>query len=105
MTCKMKVPHWETTYEDDTVFLFGSEPNDTIVAFEALFDKSMSVLDAGCGDGRNSLYLAKQGFSQIDAFDLSEHAIGKLKRLSQKNGVLINAWAEDLYKFSRYKVI
>ena len=102
MTCKMKVPHWETTYEDDTVFLFGSEPNDTI---EALFDKSMSVLDAGCGDGRNSLYLAKQGFSKIDAFDLSEHAIGKLKRLSQKNGVLINAWAEDLYKFSRCKVI
>jgi len=61
-----------------------------------LFNKLGNVLDVGCGDGKNSLYLAKQGFSNIDAFDLSDNAIKKLKRLARKDDININAWVDDL---------
>lgn len=68
----MKIPFWEETYKVDDVFTFGSEPNDTIKEFEKLFKKEGNTLDVGCGDGKNSLYFAKQGFLNIDAFDISE---------------------------------
>lgn len=95
----MNIPFWEETYKDDDVFTFGSEPNNTIIEFEHLFNKPSNILDVGCGDGKNSLYLAKQGFSNIDAFDLSENAINKLKRLSSNGDININAWVDDLCNF------
>lgn len=95
----MKIPFWEETYKNDDVFTFGSEPNDSIIEFEDFFKKSWNILDVGCGDGKNSLYLANQGFKNIDAFDLSENAIGKLKRLAYKNQLNINPWVGDLCGF------
>lgn len=95
----MKIPHWEETYKDDGAFTFGPEPNRTITEFAHLFDKSIHILDVGCGDGKNALYLAKQGFLNIDAFDCSENAIHKLKRLAQKGGFSINAYMDDVCKF------
>ena len=96
----MKIPFWEETYKVDDIFTFGSEPNNTIIEFETLFNKSDNVLDVGCGDGKNSLYLAKQGFTNIDAFDLSENAINKLERLARKGDININAWVDDVCKFN-----
>ena len=99
----MKIPFWEETYKVDDIFTFGSEPNNTIIEFENLFNKFGNVLDVGCGDGKNSLYFAKQGFSNIDAFDLSDNAIKKLKRLACKDDIHINAWVDDLCNFSFQK--
>lgn len=98
----MNIPFWEETYKVDDIFTFGSEPNKTIIEFENQLNKLGNVLDVGCGDGKNSLYLAKQGFSNIDAFDLSENAINKLERLARKNNININAWVDDLCNF-RFK--
>ena len=70
--------------------MFGGNPNKTIVDYEHLFDKKWNILDVGCGDGKNSFYLAKQGFENIDAFDISETAIAKIERLCQIEKVNIN---------------
>lgn len=86
----MKISFWEKTFKKDNTFLFGSEPNKTIVEFEYLFNKKGTVLDVGCGDGKNAFYLAKQGFADIEAFDISENAIEKLNRICEKNGLNIN---------------
>ena len=96
----MEVPFWEETYKDDTVFTFGNQPNQSITAIENLLDKSGRVLDVGCGDGKNSLYLAKQGFRNIEAFDLSVNAIEKLRRLAVAHSLEINAWTDNLCSFS-----
>ena len=45
------------------MFTFGVEPNKSILEMEEQISKSGNILDVGCGDGKNSLYLAKQGFT------------------------------------------
>ena len=96
----MKIPFWEKAFKNDKTFLFGSSPNKTITEFENLFDKNGVILDVGCGDGKNTVYLARQGFENIDAFDLSEAAIRKLKRISDKEKLKINAQMKSLQEFN-----
>ena len=96
----MKIPFWEKAFKNDKTFLFGSSPNKTITEFENLFDKNGVILDVDCGDGKNAVYLARQGFENIDAFDLSEAAIEKLKRISNKEKLKINAQVKSLQEFN-----
>lgn len=96
----MKIPFWEKAFKNDKTFLFGSSPNKTITEFENLFDKNGVILDVGCGDGKNAVYLARQGFENIDAFDPSEAAIEKLKRISNKEKLKINAQVKSLQEFN-----
>ncbi len=99
----MKIEFWENYFKDDTTFLFGNAPNKTIVEFEHLFNKGWNVLDVGCGDGKNSFYLAKQGFESIDAFDISETAIEKIKRLCNSSNCKINASVTSVDEFEFQK--
>lgn len=100
---KKEVPFWEETYRKDDAMTFSVEPNRTVREFESLLTKQSSILEVGCGEGQNVLYLAKQGYCNIDAFDLSESGIEKLKRLCKINGVSINAFVQDLtaYRFDQ----
>lgn len=90
-------------YLSDNIMAFPIEPNKTATEYEHLLNKDAAVLEAGCGEGQNVLYLAKQGFHNIDAFDISEVGIAKLKRLCEVNGVSINAFVRDLadYTFNK----
>ncbi len=94
------IPFWEETYLKDDVMTFSVEPNRTIKEFEHLLKKQSAILEAGCGEGQNVLYLAKQGYCNIDAFDISESGISKLKRLCEINGVNINAFVQDLTTYT-----
>ncbi len=96
----MKIPFWEESYKEDNAFTFGMQPNATLDEFQPLFDKSWSVLDVGCGEGKNALYLASLGYDKVDAFDLSENAIAKLKRLANSKNAHVNAWVQNLIQFS-----
>ena len=95
----MKIKFWEDYFKDDSSFLFGNTPNKTIVEHEHLFNKEWRILDVGCGDGKNIFYLAKQGFGNIDAFDISETAIGKIERLCSSSGYKINTAVESVAEF------
>lgn len=96
------VPFWEKAYQEDEVAAFSNEPNATVTEFEHLFHKQAKVLEAGCGEGQNAIYLAKQGHC-VDAFDLSEHGIAKLKRKSETVHAKVNAFTADLtvYEFEQ----
>ena len=72
------VPFWEKSYQEYDTIAFSNEPNTTITEFEYLISKQSKILEVGCGEGQNAIYLAQQGY-QVDAFDLSEHGIAKLK--------------------------
>ena len=79
---------------------FPIEPNKTVTEYEHLLNKDAAVLEAGCSEGQNVLYLAKQGFHSIDAFDISEAGIAKLKKLCEVNSVSINAFVKDLAHYT-----
>ena len=87
-----KVPFWEETYRNRDINTFPTEPNGTILEFEHLLKKDSAILEAGCGEGQNVRYLAKSGYSDIDAFDLSEAGISKLNMVCEREGLRINAF-------------
>jgi cyclopropane fatty-acyl-phospholipid synthase-like methyltransferase len=53
------------------------------------------ALDLGCGDGRNSLFLANHGFA-VDAFDLSPPAVDKLNQVARLSGLDLTAAVLDI---------
>ena len=97
------IPFWEKAYQDDTTNAFSATPNSTLQEFEHLLHKNSNILEIGCGEGQNVLYLAEQGYCNIDAFDLSEHGITKVKQRCQNADVTLNAFVADLttYQFEK----
>ena len=93
---KTVIPFWEETYQKDDVMAFSVEPNRTIKEFEHLLNKQSNILEIGCGEGQNVLYLAEQGYCNIDAFDISESGISKLRGLCEIDCLEINAFIHDL---------
>lgn len=100
---KKPVPFWEEDYRINDITTFSPNPNRTLLEFEHFFSKESAILEAGCGEGQNVLYLAKQGYQNIDAFDLSKNGITKLKKLCKQSDVTINAVVHDLtsYQFTK----
>ena len=96
----MEKPFWENTYSDDKVTTFGTKPNRAIEDMWESFDKDWSILDVGCGEGKNPIFLAENGFMNIDAFDLSQAGIDKLLRIAQLKKIKVNAWVQDLTEYS-----
>lgn len=92
------VPFWEETYQNMDTITFSEQPNGTIKEFEHLFDKDWNILEVGCGEGQNVLYLAKQGYTEVDAFDISENGINKLLKKCELQSVSLNAYVDDLTK-------
>ena len=86
----MDEPFWEISYNDDGVTSFGIEQNPAIKEKWPLFKRNRTVLDVGCGEGKNAIFLAQKGFV-VDAFDISESGIKKLKRLVSENHVKVAA--------------
>lgn len=97
------IPFWEKAYQDDTTNAFSAAPNSTLQEFEHLLHKNSNILEIGCGEGQNVLYLAKEGYCNIDAFDLSEHGIAKVKQRCQDADIMLNAFVADLttYQFEK----
>ena len=95
----MKGPFWEESYMNDDFPTFGVKPDEFIVKYKDLYNKEWNILDVGCGDGKNSIYFARRGFKNIDAFDLSENAILKMNRLLDVKKLKVNTFVGDLTEF------
>ena len=103
----MDRPFWEQTYRDNSVSSFSRGPTADIVEYWTLFPPGGSVLDVGCGEGRNSVFLAEKGFV-VDAFDISESGIEKAERIASIQSVDVNFMCRNLtdYQFEKnYEII
>lgn len=92
-------PFWEQTYSNKDVSTFSKGPTVDVGEFYTLFPKGGRVLDVGCGEGRNSIFLAKYG-CRADAFDISESGIAKAKAIARAAGVEVNFFTCDLGEFT-----
>lgn len=86
-------------------FLFGTEPNEWLREHASALPPKGRVLSVADGEGRNSVWLARQGF-QVDAFDVADRAVEKAQAFAQREGVTANfavadcdgfAWPEATY--------
>lgn len=96
---KDSIPFWEDAYKDKDAVAFSSEPNPTLKEFEHLINKNSQIIDVGCGEGQNAFYLAKNGYCNVTAFDLSENAIAKLNQKCASEKIRLNAFTADLRTF------
>lgn len=77
---------WNQRYNTQE-FIFGKEPNHYLKQKTELYLINKSkILCVADGEGRNSVWLAKQGHD-VEAFDVSSIAIEKAKQLSSQHQV------------------
>jgi len=95
---------WNDRYQAAD-YIFGIEPNAWLRRHAGLWQPGQHVLCVADGEGRNSVWLARQGL-KVDAFDLSDVGVAKARRLAQEAGVSVrynisdcdsHAWPEDTY--------
>jgi tellurite methyltransferase len=92
-------PFWEDAFERlDAPDPFGP-PAEELEDLVPLLPSGAAVLDLGCGQGRNALYLAQQGF-RVTAVDVSEAAIRKLIHRAHRKGVDVQAAVQDLRTYA-----
>jgi 2-polyprenyl-3-methyl-5-hydroxy-6-metoxy-1,4-benzoquinol methylase len=70
-------------------FLFGTEPNEWLREHAGTLPPGGRILSVADGEGRNSVWLARQGF-QVDAFDVADRAVEKARVFAQREGVAVN---------------
>lgn len=107
MTGTPKQPFWEKSYRNVNVSTFTKGPTKDVAEFSVHFKNSSMILDVGCGEGRNSIFLAGKGHN-VDAFDLSHSGIEKAKHFAQLDEIKVNFFQADLtgYVFTKqYDVI
>lgn len=78
---------WDERYSDPE-FVYGTKPNDFLASLQLTADGQKKVLCLAEGEGRNAVYLAKQGFKVL-AVDQSMQGLKKALKLAEQNKVSI----------------
>jgi len=89
---------WNRRFAEDG-FVFGTEPNAWLREHAGAWQPGQRVLCVADGEGRNSVWLARQGLV-VDAFDIAEIGVAKARRLAQEHGVGVNYTVSDCDAFS-----
>ncbi len=58
-------------------------------------ESPLSLLDIGCGEGRNAVYFASKGY-KVTAFDLSAAGVAKTERLAKTAGAPVTTFQADM---------
>ena len=77
---------WNERYARPDREWLPESPAPWLVEHAALLAGGGRALDVACGDGRNALYLAQLGY-MVDAIDVSDVAIGELRRAVEQRGL------------------
>ena len=89
---------WNRRFAEDG-FVFGTEPNAWLREHVGVWQPGQRVLCVADGEGRNSVWLARQGLV-VDAFDIAEIGVAKARRLAQEHGVGVNYTVSDCDAFA-----
>jgi len=84
---------WNERYAGGN-YLFSKEPCLVVRNHFEAFRKG-KVLDVAMGEGRNAIFLAKQGFT-VEGVDCSSAAVEKAERLAEEQSVTVDVKSQNL---------
>lgn len=88
---------WNERYSQPD-YAYGIEPNDFLKDFLGVFPDKGRILCPGEGEGRNAVFLAKNGH-EVCAVDFSSVGQEKALKLAEENRVSINYVVADINDF------
>lgn len=98
------MPEYDKQYQDENLF---GEPYPGFVSFMAAWEPKGKVLDVGCGQGRDSLFLAEQGYS-VTGIDASQVGVAQMLRQASHRSLDIEGVVDDFFTYNfveKYNVI
>jgi len=82
-------------------YYWGKKPSvlcDRVIALlRPDLKNGLKLLDLGCGEGRNAVYLAKHGF-EVTGLDASRTGLEKMEKYAEKEGVRVKSVEADINK-------
>jgi len=90
---------WQKEYKKEK-FYWGLDPDKVLKELLKYAPKGIA-LDIGAGEGRNSVFLAKNGF-KVEAIDRIKEGLEKCKKLTKRDNLPIKTRVIDIRKF-RFK--
>ncbi|MCA1846571.1 MAG: class I SAM-dependent methyltransferase [Actinobacteria bacterium] len=78
---------WDARYSERERAMWSGRPNGRLVA-EAGALAPGRVLDVGCGEGADAIWLARRGWA-VTAIDISDVAIGRAREAAQLAGAAV----------------
>ena len=99
------VADYDKRYEREDYY-WGLLPNRICYDIMKLLPpiKPYRVLDIGCGEGRNAIFLAGLGHT-VDAFDISAAGIEKAREIARLSGARVNFFRCDLGEYIFEKIV
>lgn len=92
-------PWWDAFYEDRAkpCPFFGTAPDESLAGWlqDGVIGKGRA-LDLGCGNGRNAIHLARNGFD-VEAIDYSQAAIDWAKERAAEAGVTVSFKHQNVF--------
>lgn len=88
---------WNARYDTDEL-VWRAEPNQFLPP-EIEGMRAGRALDLACGEGRNSVWLAEQGW-EVTGVDFAGVAVAKAGRLARERGVAVAWGVDDLVSWS-----
>ncbi len=79
---------------DNEVFTQGTVGECDFIEAESNKDKSLKILDVGCGTGRHAIELTKRGYN-VTGIDLSESQLARARKKARESGLEINFQRQD----------
>jgi 2-polyprenyl-3-methyl-5-hydroxy-6-metoxy-1,4-benzoquinol methylase len=84
---------------DNECFTQGTTGECDFIEAEMKSDKSLKILDVGCGTGRHAIELSKRGYT-VTGIDLSETQLARAKEKSVSNNLKIDFQKQDARNMS-----
>ncbi len=76
----------------------GGPTKEFVTFFKNCDRTALNVLDVGCGQGRDALFIARQGHN-VTAIDISQSGIRDLQKDAQAENLSVQAIAADIRSF------
>lgn len=84
----------------ETEDLFG-EPYSELIDFFKKYEPKGKLIDLGCGQGRDSISLARLGYN-VTGIDNSKVGIDQMISISEPEGLKLTGLVGDIYAFDNY---